>query len=62
MLIEAIKKFKRIEKLQEKCKHKRTETLRNSGDYKLRISCRDCRKVLKYEFKKKFKKYKLLNY
>ncbi len=61
-IIGLIKMFENQKRLQEKCKHGRTKTLKNSGDYKLKISCIDCGKLLKYKFKEKFKKYKTLDY
>jgi len=48
-----IKLFKTVDNLQKNCKHKHTQIVKNSGDYIFRKSCKDCGKVLDWEFKNK---------
>jgi hypothetical protein len=47
---ELIKALRRQAKLQKICKHKNKSTIRNNGDYKLRVQCKDCGKLIKYKF------------
>ena len=44
---------KQLKEIQAKCEHKNIKTTKNNGDYILRVSCKDCNKLLKAEFKKR---------
>jgi hypothetical protein len=49
------------EEYQKTCKHTKVITSKNTGDYKLRVQCKTCGKLLKWEFKERGKenaKYK----
>ena len=49
---ELIKFMKDSQEQQKNCKHKNKIIQKNIGDYKLRIQCKDCGKLIKYKFNK----------
>ena len=46
-----IKLLEDEKRFQKKCKHARTKTIKNAGDYKIKVFCMDCQKILKVKFK-----------